>query len=281
VRPELARVAAYARELSAVRSRGAAYRVPERALGCDARVLQRGVPAFEKPGMYNRALGLASCCHQHSAEIERQASKFAEPGSLLPGPGRTTPPRAVAAVLPASPMRARSAWVLAAITGSATLSGCSTNWMAERAQRDAYEEQQNLGMLLQRARFELHCPEAQLQVLERFQGGFTDHQISPATLVGVDGCERQAMYKRRLRRRYGHGRTTDNTKWEPATPSPAVAVASPSPVLVPQQYQPGPSPVPAPVPEQPPPSATLAPAPSSAPDSPPPAPLTRIFGAAR
>jgi hypothetical protein len=197
---------------------------------------------------------------------------------------------ALATVLPATSvaMRARAVWTLAAITGAA-LSGCGSNWMAEKAQRDAYEEQQNLGMLLERARFELHCPEAQLQVLERFQGSFTDHQLSPATLVGVDGCGRQAMYKRRLRRRYGHGRTTDNTKWEPTGPSPAFAYPAPAPGPAAAPRPPPPAvpaaePAEAPAPAPPPAVAPAASAPSSPVPTTPsaaPAPPTRVFGAAR
>lgn len=173
-------------------------------------------------------------------------------------------------------MRSRAAWVLAAITGATpALSGCSSNWMAERQQRELYEEQQNLGMLLERARFELHCPEAQLSVLERFQGA-TEHQHMPATLVGVDGCGRQSMYKRRLRRRYGHGRTTDNTKWEPTGPSPAFAY--PAPPAPPSQVMP---PSPEPLPEAPPPKQEPLPlpAPAATPaNSPVQAPPARVFG---
>jgi hypothetical protein len=174
--------------------------------------------------------------------------------------------------------------MLAAVTGATpALSGCGPNWMVEKAQREAYEEQQSLGGLLERARFELQCPDANLAVLERYQG-YTDNAVGPATLAGVSGCGRQAMYKRRLRRRYGHGRTTDNTKWEPTTPNTGFAFpAAPSPAMPPPQYQPSVAPGPGPLPEHGPPRATPAPAlnteltPPSSPDAGPPA---RIFGVA-
>ena len=70
------------------------------------------------------------------------------------------------------------------------------------------EERKSLETLLQRGRFELQCPEATAQVLERYQDG-------PATLVGIEGCGRQAIYERRLRYSYHtRSRTTRNTKWE-------------------------------------------------------------------
>lgn len=92
------------------------------------------------------------------------------------------------------------------------LAQCSPKWddgcPSERQRAAVAEERQALLTLQDRARFELQCAGATATVLEH-------HTSGPARLVGVSGCDRQAIYERRLRRDGWTGkRTTRNTKWE-------------------------------------------------------------------
>jgi hypothetical protein len=86
--------------------------------------------------------------------------------------------------------------------------GCGTSqWQLRQRERVQRDDEESMGQLLSRARFELQCPSATLEVLERFE--------KLATLAGVKGCGRAASYRRRLRySRAVGGRTPENTIWE-------------------------------------------------------------------
>jgi hypothetical protein len=86
--------------------------------------------------------------------------------------------------------------------------GCGTSqWHQRQREYVLREDAEGLEHLLSRARYELQCTSAKLEVLERYE--------KLATLVGAQGCGRGATYSRRLRySRSLHGRTPENTKWE-------------------------------------------------------------------
>ncbi len=91
------------------------------------------------------------------------------------------------------------------------LVGCGGRYYAEMEAEHAREreaerieaDKPDLDQLVTRGRFDLACPDVSAVVLDR-------QNSDVPILVGVQGCDRQAQYSRRLRR----GGTTKNTHWD-------------------------------------------------------------------